>query len=81
MPGKHRTLSGFPSIDKPWLKYYSSEAVNSEMPHGSMYDYLYANNADHLDETALDYFSKKITLQELSRLENLVRAFSVLLLL
>lgn len=23
------TLTGYPSIDKPWLKYYSEEAINA----------------------------------------------------
>ena len=24
-------LTGFPSIDKPWLKYYSEEAIQAEL--------------------------------------------------
>lgn len=28
MPDKNNTpLTGYPSIDKPWLKYYSQEAI------------------------------------------------------
>lgn len=25
-------MTGYPSIDKPWLKYYSSEAISGELP-------------------------------------------------
>ena len=25
-----KELTGYPSIDKPWLKYYSEEAINAK---------------------------------------------------
>ena len=30
-------LTGYPSIDKPWLKYYSEEAINAPLPESSLY--------------------------------------------
>ena len=54
-------LTGFPSIDKPWLKYYGEEALRRPLPKGSMYDYMTSCNADRLDSVALNYFGKKIT--------------------
>ena len=30
-------LTGYPSIDKPWLKYYSEEAIHSAVPECSAY--------------------------------------------
>ena len=45
-------LTGYPSIDKPWLKYYSEEAINAELPECTMYDFVYKNNKDHLDDIA-----------------------------
>ena len=30
-------LTGYPSIDKPWLKYYSEEAINAPLPECSLY--------------------------------------------
>ena len=30
--------TGYPSIDKPWLKYYSDEAINAILPECSIYD-------------------------------------------
>ena len=65
-------LTGYPSIDKPWLKYYSEEAINAPLPKCTIYEYLWENNKDHLDDIALDYFGKKITYNEL--FENIDRA-------
>ena len=56
-----RSLSGYPSIDKPWLKYYSEEAINAQLPACTIYDYLYENNKDHLQDIALIYFKRKMT--------------------
>ena len=60
-----KKLTGYPSIDKPWLKYYSEEAIHAPLPEGSMYDYMTACNAGRLDEPALNYFGRKITYREL----------------
>lgn len=58
--GKSKTeLTGYPSIDKPWLKYYSEEAINAPLPEGSLYDYMTACTQERLDCMALCYFGKK----------------------
>ncbi len=62
-----QNLTGYPSIDKPWLKYYSEEAINAPLPECTIYEYLWENNKDHLDDVALIYFGKKITYCELFR--------------
>ena len=33
--------TGFPSVDKPWLKYYSEEAIQEKLPECTMYDLIY----------------------------------------
>ncbi len=53
--------TGYPSIDKPWLKYYGEEAINSPLPEGSIYDYMCDCNKNRLDKVAVNYFGKKIT--------------------
>lgn len=53
------------SVEKPWLKYYTEEAINGELPVATIYGYLYENNKDYLDRVALNYFDKKITYGEL----------------
>ena len=57
--------TGYPSIDKPWLKYYGEEAINAELPKCSAYEYMYKNNKDYPQGIAIDYFGKKITYGEL----------------
>lgn len=34
-----QNLTGYPSIDKPWLKYYSGEAINAPLPKCTIYEY------------------------------------------
>ena len=60
-----KTLTGYPSIDKPWLKYYSEKAIHAPLPEGSMYDYMTACNAERMNEPALNYFGRKITHRQL----------------
>lgn len=70
-------LTGYPSIDKPWMKYYSEEAIHSPLPDGSMYDYMTACNAGRLDEPALNYFGRKITHRKLqTEIDRCARALS-----
>ena len=57
-------ITGYASVDKPWLKFHSEEAKNATMPDMSMYDYLYERNKDNLDEIAIDYFGTEITYRE-----------------
>ena len=70
------TLTGYPSIDKPWMKYYSEEAINTPLPDYSCYDYLWENNKDNLEDYALDYFGRKITYRKLfEMIDTVAKAF------
>lgn len=74
-----KKLTGYPSIDKPWLKYYTEEAINAPLPECTIYEYLWENNKDHLDDVALIYFGKKITYGELfENIDKTARAFSAI---
>lgn len=69
-------LTGYPSIDKPWLKYYSDEAINAPLPECTLYENIYNNNHSHPDDIAIEYFGNKITYKELfSNVENVKNAF------
>lgn len=71
--------TGYPSIDKPWLKYYSEEAVNAPLPDGTIYEYMLKNNRDFPDDIAIRYFSRRIKYKELfSRIDDCTRALSAL---
>lgn len=51
---EEKKLTGYPSIDKPWLKYYTQEQINAPLPHMTAYEYLKTQNADRLDYLAID---------------------------
>ena len=36
-------LTGFPSIDKPWLKYFSEEELSTPVPEKTVYELIYEN--------------------------------------
>ena len=56
--------TSYPSIDKPWLKYYSEEAINKPLPKMSMYEYAWENNKNDLSDIAFSYFGTKISYGE-----------------
>ena len=60
-------MTGYPSIDKPWLKYYSEEEEKQRIPSPdcSMIDFLRQCNANNLDWPALDYFGAKTSFRDL----------------
>ena len=75
MPEK-KPLTGYPSIDKPWLKYYSEEAIKAPLPEGTMYEYIREKNRDYPNDVALRYYGKKITYgQLLERIKSTASAF------
>ena len=62
---KNQTLTGYPSIDKPWLKYYSQEVINAPLPECTIYEHIFNNNQDNLDRTALIYYGSKISYRQM----------------
>lgn len=58
-------MTGYATIDKPWLKNYSEALINSDLPENSIYGYLKEKNKNNLDRVALEYFGNAITYREL----------------
>jgi len=76
---EEKKLTGYPSIDKPWLKYYTEEAINAKMPECTMYEYLWKSNKDHLNDTALRYFNRKISFGGMfDNIEKAAKAFTAI---
>lgn len=72
-------MTGYPSIDKPWLKYYSEEAVNAPLPECTLYELLWENNKDYLDNIAINYFHRRFTYKQLfDGIERAAKAFFAL---
>lgn len=59
--------TGYPSIDKPWLKYYSEEAINAAIPECTVFENILQHNKEYPDGTALDYLGRKIAFKEMFR--------------
>ena len=59
--------TGYLSIDKPWLKYYSEDAITKDIPNMSAYEYMCYENQDNLDAFAISYFGKKITFKKFEK--------------
>ncbi|MBO4679294.1 MAG: acyl--CoA ligase, partial [Lachnospiraceae bacterium] len=62
---EERKLSGYPSADKPWLKYYTDEALHADTFKGSMYSYFVKCSANRLHDIAVNYFGAKMSYGEL----------------
>ena len=45
-----KKLTGYPSIDKPWLKYYTEEDLKIEAPECTIYQNIYDKNKDYNQE-------------------------------
>ena len=53
-------LTGYPSIDKPWLKYYAKEVIAAPLPECNLYQYIYENNKKFPKDIALSYYGSKM---------------------
>lgn len=71
---------GYPSLDKPWLKYYSEEAIRKDAPKNiSVYDYMKSMNIKHPNRIAINYYDNLITYQELfDKVEEYAKKFYAL---
>ena len=58
-------MTGYPSIDKPWLNYYSKEVIDTPLPECTIYEHIFNNNQDNLDRTALVYYGTKISYRQM----------------
>ena len=58
---ENKNLTGYPSIDKPWLKYYPESLVDKPLPQKTLYKMIYDANKDHKSDFAFNYFGRRIT--------------------
>lgn len=74
-----QTLTGYPSIDKPWLKYYSDEALNRKLPQCTVYELLWQSNKEYVGNIALSYLGAEICFGDLFvNIEKTAKAFAAL---
>ena len=54
-----------PSVEKPWLQFFSEEAKRAQLPEESMYQHLVSVNGAHRDAIAIHYMNTHLTYGEL----------------
>lgn len=59
------SLVGYPSVDKPWMKYYTEKEIHAPLPECTIYDFLWESNKEHMDDVAMVYSNQKITYRKL----------------
>lgn len=70
--------TGYATIDKPFLKYYSEEVISSDLPQNTIYGYIKDRNMSELDRIAIDYYGNTLTYSELiSKIDECARALYV----
>ncbi|MBR4694438.1 MAG: acyl--CoA ligase [Bacilli bacterium] len=73
---QHRGLTGVPSVDKAWRKFYSKEELGISVPDMSLTEYIYQQNKDRMFLNALTYFQRKVKYEELfERIEQASKRF------
>ena len=76
--------TGFPSIDKPWLKYYSEEDFDISIPTCNIYQniYEYSIKRDYISHIYYnvlgDNFIFKMNCQKNSNPENGIKNFCII---
>ncbi len=71
--------TGYPHIEKPWLKYYTEDAISLPLPEGTIFDYVWRNNQEYLDDVALNFFDYEVTYQEFfENVEKAAKSFAAL---
>lgn len=66
--------TGYATIDKPWLKYYTEEHINAEIPNMTAYEYLKKMNKNNLDGIAFDSIEDTYTYKDLFQIIDNVAA-------
>ena len=61
---ENKKNTGYPHIDKPWMKYYEGIVIPNEEPNTNMSDFLKMKNKDRGSLYAEEYYGKKITYDE-----------------
>jgi len=74
------TMTGYPHIDRPWLKYYSDEAkYHLNAPESTLYRAVYNANKDAMTYPAINYYGATWTYGDMfDEIEKAARSFAAL---
>ncbi|MEE1300786.1 MAG: AMP-binding protein, partial [Acutalibacteraceae bacterium] len=54
-----------PSVEKPWMQFFSEKAQKAEVPKETIYEAIVRRNKGFENNVAMNYFDRKITYREL----------------
>lgn len=54
-------LHSLPSVERPWLRHYSPEAVSMEIPERTLYRFIEEKNVDYPEGVVFRYYGNVIT--------------------
>lgn len=57
--------TGYPCIDKVWLKNYENAFLKTSLENKTIYEYMYDKSSKYIDNTAVSYFGNEISYGEL----------------
>src|SRR5574344_890047 len=58
-------LTGYPSLDKPWLKWYTSEYIGLDTEKTNAYDYFLNSTIKYNNMNLISYYGKNYTRQDI----------------
>jgi hypothetical protein len=56
-----KKITGYPSIDKPWMKYYPEESENQPISNNTLYQNVLIHNQKNMNQFALEYYGNRVT--------------------
>ena len=62
---ENKRLTGYPSIDKPWNKYYRQNPIRKIQPMQTAYNLVFKNNKSNMTDVAIEYLGIQWTFEEL----------------
>ena len=60
-------LTGYPSVDKPWMKFYTEESRNYTIPKCSIWQYMTECSRAYEDCVALEYLGQTVTYHNMQK--------------
>ena len=60
-----KKMTGYPTVDKPWLKYYDEKFLKESLPEMTILDYMKLNSNSYSNNTAISYYGNNVTYGEL----------------
>lgn len=62
---ENKRITGYPSIDKPWMKYYRKTPIREIDVNQTIYEMVFNSNKDNMNDIAIEYLDIEYTYQQL----------------